>query len=118
RKAIAEQVDVAGSHLRTDAHMSYRELGREFISHEWVDHSEREYVRGDVSTNPAESYFAQLKRSIDGTHHHVSREHLARYLAEFDFRYSTRKLSDSARLQQMVDQAAERRLSYKPLTDA
>jgi hypothetical protein len=32
-----------------------------------------------------------LKRSIDGTHHHVSREHLNRYLAEFDFRYSTRK---------------------------
>lgn len=60
--------------------------------------------------------FSQLKRSIDGTHHHVSAEHLPRYLAEFDFRYSTRKLDDSARLQRMVDQAEGRRLSYKPLT--
>ena len=45
-----------------------------------------------------------------------AREHLHRYLAEFDFRYSTRKLSDSDRLQKMVDQAEGRRLTYKPLT--
>jgi hypothetical protein len=43
-------------------------------------------VRGDVTTNLAEGYFSQLKRSLDGTHHHVTREHLHRYLAEFDHR--------------------------------
>lgn len=64
----------------------------------------------------AEGYFSQLKRSLDGTHHHVSVEHLPRYLAEFDFRYTTRKLSDSARMQQMIDQTGGRRLSYEPLT--
>ena len=57
-----------------------------------VNHRIGEYVRGDVSTNQAESYFAQLKRSLDGTHHHVSRVHLHRYVAEFDFRYTTCKL--------------------------
>lgn len=31
-------------------------------------------VRGAVHTNTAEGYFSQLKRSIDGTHHHVSRD--------------------------------------------
>ncbi len=117
RKAIAEQVDMTGSHLQTDKHQAYKQIGAEFLSHESVDHGRHEYVRGHVTTNPAESYFAQLKRSIDGTHHHVSREHLARYLAEFDYRFSTRKLSDSARLERMVDQAAGRRLTYKPLTD-
>jgi len=55
-------------------------------------------VRGDVSTNQAENFFSQLKRSIDGTHHHVSVEHLGRYLAEFDFRYSTRGVSDTERM--------------------
>jgi hypothetical protein len=50
-----------------------------------VNHSIGEYMRGNVFTNQAEYYFSQLKRSIDGTHHHVSREHLPRYLAEFDF---------------------------------
>ncbi|HEV2071514.1 MAG TPA: IS1595 family transposase [Acidimicrobiales bacterium] len=117
RSAISEQVNMAESHLHSDGWAGYRELGREFISHEWVDHTSYEYVRGGVSTNQVENYFAQLKRSIDGTHHHVSREHLHRYLAEFDFRYSTCKLSDSARMGQMIDQAGGRRLSYEPLTE-
>jgi hypothetical protein len=51
-------------------------LGREFASHQWVSHEQYEYVRGDVSTNQAENFFSQLKRSIDGTHHHVSTVHL------------------------------------------
>jgi transposase-like protein len=112
RKAIAEQVDVAGSVLHTDAAMHYRQLGQEFLRHEWVDHSAREYVRGDVSTNRAEGYFAQLKRSLDGTHHHVSKTHLSRYLAEFDFRYLTCKVSDAARMAHLLGQV-EGRLTYK-----
>jgi hypothetical protein len=44
-------------------------------------------------------------------------EHLPRYLDQFDFMYSTRKLSDSARMERMIGQAGGRRLSYKPLTD-
>ena len=82
-----------------------------------MNHSTGEYVRGNVTTNRAEGFFAQLKRSINGTHHHVSPEHLHRYLAEFDFRYSTCKLDDSDAVQRMVTQAAGRRLSYKPLTE-
>ena len=63
--------------------------------------------------NHAEGYFSQLKRSLDGTHRHVSREHLGRYLAEFDFRYSTRKVSDTARMERLVGQTAGRRLTYR-----
>jgi len=118
RKVMSEQVDMAGSRLMTDEGSQYNELGAEFVSHETVNHSEDEYVRGDVSTNMAEGYFAQLKRSIDGTHHKVSVEHLPRYVAEFDFRRSTCKMSDAARMAQMVDQAEGRRLSYKRITDA
>ena len=116
RQAIAEQVDMANSHLQTDEARPYKTIGKEFVSHESVNHSQGEYVRGDVSTNRIEGYFAQLKRSINGTHHHVSKAHLHRYLAEFDFRYSTCKMDDSLRLQTMVDRAAGRRLTYKPLT--
>ncbi len=120
RKAIGEQADIPATTLHTDAAYPYRLIGREFADHRSVDHHDHEYVRyesdGFVSTNVAESYFAQLKRSLDGTHHHVSTAHLPRYLAEFDFRYTTRKLSDSARLQRMVDRAQGRRLTYRPLT--
>ncbi len=74
-------------------------------------------MRGDVSTNQAEGYFSQLKRSIDGTHHHVSRKHLDRYLAEFDYRYSTRKVSDTQRTRMLMGQVGGKRLTYKPLRD-
>ncbi len=106
--------------LHTDAAGSYKMISDDFAGRRSVDHHDREYVRyedgGVVTTNHAEGYFSQLKRSIDGTHHHVSVEHLHRYLAEFDSRYSSRKLSDDARLEKMVDQADGRRLSYRPLT--
>ena len=116
RQIISEQVDMANSHLETDEAAWYRPIGEQFLSHETVTHIRREYVgkRGQ-STNRAEGFFGQLKRSIDGTHHHVSREHLHRYVGEFDFRYSTCKMDDAARLQVMVDRAAGRRLTYEPL---
>jgi transposase-like protein len=120
RKAIAEHVDMPNTTLHTDASGPYKSIAHEFEAHEAVDHSHFEYVRYEgervITSNHAEGYFSQLKRSLDGTHHHVSTEHLPRYLAEFDFRYSTRKLSDTARLQKMVDGAEGRRLTYRPLT--
>lgn len=59
-------------------------------------------IRGKFTARQVENYFSQLKRSIDGTHHHVSVPHLPRYLAEFDFRYTYRNgfrhgADDSAR---------------------
>lgn len=116
RKVLSDEIALGESHLQTDAASHYRSVGQEFESHQWVDHGHYEYVRGEVTTNHAEGYFSQLKRSIDGTHHHVSREHLDRYLAEFDYRYSTRKLSDTARMQKLMGQTAGRRLTYRPAT--
>lgn len=116
RSVIDEQVDMARSRLHTDAWTAYRQFGRDFISHEYVDHTRAEYVRGIVSTNAAENYFSQLKRSIDGTHHRISVEHLPRYLAEFDYRFSTCDLSDTARMRALMGRVAGCRLSYKRIT--
>ncbi len=71
----------------------------EMKGHETVVHSREEYVRDGVTTNHVEGFFSQLKRSIDGTHHAVSREHLHRHSAEFDYRYTTRRMTDSARME-------------------
>lgn len=65
-------------------------IGHGRANHQTVNHSIGEYVRGDAHTNTIESYFAILKRGIVGTYHHVSPQHLKRYLAEFDFRYNNR----------------------------
>ena len=120
RKAIAEQCDLANTELHTDEGRGYTTFANELAAHHTVNHSEDEYARYEngrcISSNAAEGYFSQLKRSIDGTHHHVSHEHLPRYLAEFDFRYSTRKMDDSARTMRLFGQVANRRLSYRPLT--
>ncbi len=113
RKVIAEQVDMAGSRLWSDGWKSYRQFSKDFLSHEWVDHDGGEYVRGKVTTNHVEGFFSQLKRSLDGTHHHVSVEHLHRYLSEFDFRYTTRKMSDMARMGTLMQHVGGRRLTYK-----
>ena len=117
RKAIAEQVDMAGSVLWTDEGSWYDQLGREFIAHNAVNHSAEKYVdyKTGATTNPVEGFFSQLKRSLDGTHHHVSREHLQRYVTEHDYRYSTCKMSDSARMEKLMSQASGRRLTYKTL---
>lgn len=106
-----------GATLHTDESPSYREPGRGVARHETVNHRENEYVREGVSTNMAEGFFSQLKRSIDGTHHQVSSRHLHRYVAEHDFRYSTRKANDAHRAEIVIGQAGGRRLSYKPLRE-
>lgn len=116
RSVLAEQVDAKATHLHTDGARNYRLIAEDFASHEAVNHDAREYVRGDVTTNHAETFFAQLKRSLDGTHHHVSREHLHRYLAEFDFRYSTCKRTDTERVELLMGRVAGRRLPYREPT--
>ncbi len=120
RKVIAEQVDMANTTLMTDEATTYATFSSEFAAHETVNHRQDEYVRYEgecvITSNAAENFFSQLKRSIDGTHHHVSRVHLDRYLAEFDFRHSTRKLSDTARMSKLMGQVEGRRLTYRPLT--
>lgn len=116
RAAINEHVALAETDLHTDHHQPYTAIGWQARSHGRVNHSMSEYVRDGVTTNHAESYFAQLKRSLDGTYHHVSREHLPRYLAEFDYRWSTRKMPDGERAVRTIQQATGRRLTYREPT--
>ena len=115
RKAVQEVADVPNVDLHTDAHPGYTKIGQEARSHEAADHRYGEYVTPNgVGTNPVESYFAQFKRSLDGTHHHVNRVHLQRYVDQFDFMYNTHNLNDTARMRRFYGQLEGRRLAYKP----
>lgn len=114
--AIAEVMDLKRTHLHTDGASSYRAIAPHVAAHEAVNHDAGEYARGNISTNLAEGYFSQLKRSIDGTHHHVSVEHLPRYLAQFDFMYSHCRETDSQRFRRIIGNVDGRRLPYKPLS--
>ena len=90
-------------------------MHRDF-QHEVVNHSAGEYVRGEAHTNTVESYFAVLNRGITGTYHHVSPQHLKRYLAEFDFRYNERaalEVTDAERTVRAVRGVVGKRMTYK-----
>ena len=108
---IREQVDPSAS-LMTDELRSYETIGRSFAEHKSISHGRGEYVVGDLYTNTVEGYFSILKRGVNGIYHRVSRAHLHRYLHEFDFRYNTRDLSDSARTVRALAQAEGKRLRY------
>ena len=91
-------------------------VGREFARHRSVNHSIGEYVRGDAHTNTIEGYFSILKRGITGVYHHVSPQHLKRYLAEFDFRYNERAalgVTDEARADTLIRGIVGKRLTYR-----
>jgi len=69
-----------------------------------------------VHTNTIEGYFSILKRGINGVYHHVSQQHLKRYLAEFDFRYNERAalgVDDKARADRLIRGIVGKRLMYK-----
>jgi hypothetical protein len=68
RQVMDDHLDVPKTALHTDSGWHYGKIVSDFGSHSTVNHRIGEYVRGDVSTNQAENYFSQLKRSLDGTH--------------------------------------------------
>ncbi|MDI6808509.1 MAG: IS1595 family transposase [Candidatus Eisenbacteria bacterium] len=115
RKAIEENVD-RQSWLMTDQWKAYTPIGRGYQSHEAVNHSALEYVRGNVYTNTAESYFSLLKRGIIGTFHNISEKHLDRYNDEFAFRWNMRKSTDGERAMAALRAVEGKRLTYKAPT--
>jgi hypothetical protein len=78
------------SHLMTDENHSYRSIDNQFTAHDWVNHSKKEYARGDIHNNTAESFSAILERAKQGVFHYLSSKHLNRYLHEIGFRWDHR----------------------------
>lgn len=90
-KFVQDVIADDAQNIYTDELRSYQGIGDEDTKHETVQHSRREYVRGDVHTNSVEGAFGLFKRAIVGSFHQVSAKHLDRYLDEFAFRYNNRK---------------------------
>lgn len=109
-----------GTAVMTDDAGQYRHVGRDF-PHEAVNHGIGEYVRGNAHTNTIEGYFSILKRGVNGTYHHVSQQHLKRYLAEFDFRYNERSalgVEDAERTAKALAGIVGKRLTYRDSSTA
>jgi transposase-like protein len=109
---IREQV-LADSIINTDEASHYKGLDKEFQGHETVNHSIAEYVRGSASTQAIENYFSILKRGLVGVYQHVGRQHLKRYIGEFDFRYNQRSVTDDERTAEALRGIEGKRLCYR-----
>lgn len=116
REAITENVKL-GSMLHTDEHRGYKPLA-EIYGHETINHSAKEYVRGDVTTNSVESVWAVMKRGLHGVYHHANQKHLARYINEFTFRLNDGNVSNHTiqRLESLITASFGQRLTYETLT--
>jgi hypothetical protein len=74
----------------------------------------REFSRGDGNhSNTVANFFSILKRGVIGTYHHWSSQHIHGYLAEFDFRYSTKNITDAERKAIALRNARGKRLTYR-----
>ena len=110
--------------LVTDEARVYGKLGREFAAHATVNHQRDEYVsKADptVFTNTVEGYFSIFKRGMKGVYQHCGKQHLHRYLAEFDFRYSNRValgIGDVARADILLAGVVGKRLTYRTVGGA
>jgi transposase-like protein len=120
--AVADQVTVQGivtanilkeSRLHTDESRLYHGMDKHFAKHESVKHSRKEYARGDVNTNSAEGFFGIFKRGMRGNYQHCAEKNLHRYLAEYEFRYNTRAMTDGERAALAVSKASGKRLTYR-----
>jgi len=115
RQAISKHVQIC-SEVHTDDRLAYRSLEPKF-THKSVKHCANEFIRHEgetiVTTNSVESFFSLLKRGVIGTFHHISPQYLPLYLAEFDHRHNCRKMTDGARTDAGLLQAAGKRLIYQ-----
>ena len=86
-----QQNVVTGTEMQTDEWLAYRGLDKIGYTHETVEHGCGEYARDGIHVNALEGFWSQIKRSIRGTHIHVSPKHMSKYLGEFEYRYNMRK---------------------------
>lgn len=104
------------AHLRTDESVLYPGIEKAVATHRTVNHSRHEYARGEASTNTVEGVFSIFKHGMVGTYQHCGEQHLQRYLAEFDFRYSNRArlgVDDECRAVRALKGASGKRLTYR-----
>ncbi|MBP1645879.1 MAG: family transposase [Bacteroidetes bacterium] len=111
---IIHKVIKENTHIMSDEWHAYRKLDSNY-EHSVVKHRIKEYVRGDVHTNTIEGAWSHLKRSLMGTYHRPSKEHLDKYCAEFQFNYNTRNNSPEIKFRKTIDKN-NIRIKYKDIT--
>lgn len=100
------------SKLMTDEFKGYKWPGKNFASHESVAHKSGEYARGLAFSNTAESFISMVRRA-HAVHHKWSVRHFHYYLAEREFIWGTKDVSDVERVKLLLKRTVGKRLYYR-----
>ena len=84
-------------------------------AHKEVKHSVGDYVRGKVSTNGVESFWATLRRAHRGTFQKISPKHLNRNVQEFAGKENYRDADTLAQMTALAAGLVGKRLLYHDL---
>lgn len=91
---IIEKNVKEGSTISSDDWNSYHHLDKSGYTHGIVKHQVNQWKKGIHHTNTIEGFWSHLKKSINGTHIHVSKKHMPKYLGEFEYRYNMRDMPE------------------------
>jgi len=89
KKTAGEHIDFSNTVLMTDDYRGYIPF-KHLLTHQTVNHSQKQFANGIIHTNTIENFWSILKRGITGQYHHLSDKYLNKYITEFCFRYNNR----------------------------
>lgn len=115
REAVMQSVEI-DSTVYTDGEPAYKALPRLGYEHSSVNHSKGEYVRGEVTTNAIESFWAMVKRSYIGAFMCIHPKHLHRYMNEYTYRQNNGPGNGFESIGRILVGMIGKRLSYEDLT--
>lgn len=113
QKFVYENIE-EGSTVMTDEAPGYRNLVN--MKHLSVNHSAKEYVKGEAHVNGIESFWSTLAHGIEGSFYAISPKHTERYVNEFAGRQMDRGLPTIVMMERLARAMVGVRLTYKELT--
>ncbi len=114
-KSIVDRHISIDANVLTDEALFYNTFSLGQRMHSKVFHGVGEYVNGGAHTNTIEGAFSHFKRMVNGVYHHISKKHLQKYASLFEYRWNTRQISESLRMNLLMADANKKRLTYKEL---
>ena len=100
-----------GTTVYTDNSRAYDTMPNRYA----VNHTDFEYVRGQVHTNSIESFWSMLRRGYYGTYHYWSAKHMQKYVNEFSDRHNVRGLDTLKQMTVLAKGMNGKRLTYSSL---
>ncbi len=89
-KQVQDHVDTT-ARVMTDEYRGYWQLPKYGYKHEFINHGNKIYVKGDIHTQNVEGLWSIIKRGIYGVYRVVSPKYLQAYVDEYGWRYNHRK---------------------------